>query len=150
MRLLELKTFLHAALVARVEDHFLLAGNGVVALKGEVRVGIWYLLYRDDDLQGVSNNYRCAERATRNRSRSAGVLRLSNCAGSRPSSHVTSMYSTTSCATWLPASRDPTIVGSAVLRYAPQTGSNNPSCRGMAASQLRAAATAISATSCVT
>src|SRR5438309_11963744 len=44
----------------------------------------------------------------------------------------------------------PTIAGSALLRYAPHTGSYSPSWRGIAASQVRAAATASSATPCVT
>jgi len=96
VRLFQLQALFDPTLVAGVENDFLLAGDGVVSLEGEVGVRIWYLLDGDDDLQSVWINYRCAERAAWNRSRSAGVLRLSNCAGSRPSSHVTSRFSITS------------------------------------------------------
>src|SRR5438552_1151962 len=115
VRFLELEAFFDPALIARAEDCFLLAGNCVVRFEHEVRIGIWHLLDGDDDLQGVWTNYRCAESAAWKRSTSAGVLRLSNCATSRPSSHVTSRFSTTSWATKLPASRAPTIAGNALF-----------------------------------
>ena len=98
MRLLQLEAFFHAALVAWVEHGFLVAGEGVVALEGEIRVRVWYLLDGDDDLQCVPVNYRWAVSEAWKRSRSAGVFRLSNWVVSRPSSQVTSRSMTTSCA----------------------------------------------------
>src|SRR5437763_1500307 len=90
VRLLELEPLFDAALVAGVEDHLLLARDGVVSLEGKGGVGIRNLLDGDDDLQSSRPNYRWAENAAWNRSRSDCVLRLSNCAGSSPSSQVTS------------------------------------------------------------
>src|SRR5205823_13646356 len=51
VRLLELQALFDAALVAGVEDRLLVAGDCVVALEGEIRVGIWNLFDGDDDLQ---------------------------------------------------------------------------------------------------